>query len=155
VLPVIAESVTARGYLKDTVDDKTALMAAIARVGDVTNGVLKDLVLRSAFAKDQDWWNKVNTEFKVTERYYKFEATDHNGDAVGVDNLIALPLDRAMDLCGYDVTHQQLGLNLLDLMSLDVDTFNKVEEWVHKYMEEQRKRQDKLLPKSMKDEMKG
>ena len=150
MLPVVAE-VTARDYLKNTVEGKTALMAAIARVGDVTNGVLKDLVLRSAFARDQGWWDKVNSEFKITERYYKFESIDHRGEEVGVDNLTPLPLDRALDLCGFDVTHQNLGLNLLDLMRLDVDTFARVEEWVHKYVQEQRKR----MPKDIKDELKG
>ena len=151
MLPVIAEGLTARGYLKDTVEGKTALLAVIAGAGDVSNGVLKDLVLRTAFAKDQGWWDKVTSEFKVTERYYKFETVDHNGVAVGVDNLTALPLERALDLCGYDVTHSNLGLGLMELMSLDVDTFNRVEDWVHKYAEEQRKR----MPKSIKQEIEG
>lgn len=130
-------------------EDKTALMAAIARVGDVTNGVLKDLVLRSAFAKDMGWWDKVSTEFKVTEKYYKFETVDHNGEAVGVDNLVALPIDRVLDLCGFDVTHQNLGLSFADLIRMDVDTFTHIEDWVHQYVKEQKKR----MPKDIKDEM--
>ena len=151
MLPVIAESITARDYLKNTIEDNTALMAAIARTGDVTNGVLKDLVLRSAFARDLGWWDKVTTEFKITEKYYKFDVVNSSGDTVGTDNLVALPIDRALDLCGYDVTHGNLGLSFKDLMSMDVDTFGKVEEWVHKYAEEQRKR----LPKSIKNELEG
>lgn len=126
-------------------------MSVISGLGDVSNGLLKDLVLRTAFAKDQLWWDKVTSEFKVTERYSKFQTYDHNGETVEVDNLTALPLDRALDLCGFDVTHNNLGLSLLDLMSLDVDTFNQVEDWVHKFAEEQRKR----MAKPLKDELKG
>lgn len=151
MLPVVAEGITAKGYLKDTLEGNTALASVLARLGEVSNGVLKDLILRTAFAKDQLWWDKVNTEFKVTEKYYKFDTTDHNGDTVPIDNLVALPIDRALDLCGFDVTHSNLGLSFLDLMKMDVDTFSKVEEWVHRYAEEQRKR----MPKQIKDEMKG
>ena len=126
-------------------------MAAISRVGEITNGVLKDLVLRSAFARDQGWWDKVTSEFKITERYYKFDSVGQDGEAMGVDHLIALPIDRALDLCGFDVTHQNLGLNFLDLMHLDVDTFMQVEDWVHNYVREQKKR----MSKDLKDELKG
>ena len=126
-------------------------MSVIAGVGDVSNGVLKDFVLRTAFAKDLGWWDKVMSEFKVTEKFHRFEVVNHEGEAVGVDHLTALPFERALDLCGYDVTHANLGLGLMDLMKLDVTSFNRVEQWVHKYAEEQRKR----MPKQLKEEMGG
>jgi len=126
-------------------------MSVIAGVGDVSNGVLKDFVLRTAFAKDLGWWDKVMSEFKVTEKFHRFEVVNHEGEAVGVDHLTALPFERALDLCGYDVTNANLGLGLMDLMKLDVASFNRVEQWVHKYAEEQRKR----MPKQLKEEMGG
>ena len=52
--------------------------------------------------------------------------------------------ERAMNLCEYEITHANFGLSFLDLMHLDLATFEEIEERVHEIAREQQKSMEKL-----------
>ena len=58
-------------------------------------------------------------------------------------------MDRALDLCENELTHQFFGLTFNDLMQLDPASFEKIEKRVYDFA----RRQAEKMPASLKKEL--
>jgi len=97
---------------------------------------------RALLAQDEPWWGKTRTDWKL--------AVEHpyaSNDSILPDYW----MDRALDLCENELTHQFFGLTFTDLMQLDPATFEKIEKRVYDYA----RRQAEKMPASLKKELDG
>lgn len=101
---------------------------------------MKDFVLKSLVAQDQPWWPKNSSDWKITADHPWCDADAYNPDYWQ---------DRVLSLCSYDITQSNFGLSYLDLMDLDIPTFEAIEESVHKIAE----KQQAALPPELKEKM--
>lgn len=119
---------------------KNALVQNIEQLKNVEGGFMKDFVRRALIAQDQPWWRKHSSEWKITDFHLWQDPEDYSPDYWQ---------ERVLDLCTYDILQTNFGLSFLDLMSLDIPTFEAIEEKVH----ELAKRQHDALPQDLKDRM--
>lgn len=141
MLPSLSGGVTASEALQKAVEQTLSVSEVIDQLPNIDSGLLREFVLRSAFAKDLGWWNKSTSPFRITEI---------SDDDDSLQDGVNYWTNRALRLCAYDITVSNLNMGFLELMSLDVYTFELVEEWVHKIAELQRKN----LPDDMKKQQK-
>ena len=97
----------------------------------IKGGLFRNLTRRALLAQDEPWWSKTRTDWKL--------AVEHPYAAN--DNI--LPdywMDRALDLCENELTHQFFGLTFTDLMQLDPASFEKIEKRVHDFSKRQAER---------------
>lgn len=108
----------------------SALMKGIGQLKNVKGGVMKDFVLRVLISQDEDWWKDTKGEWKITAEHPRCP------DGSYTPNYWE---ERVLHLLAFDITHSNFGLGFLDLMELDVSTFESIEEKVHKMAEAQTK----------------
>lgn len=85
---------------------------------------MKHLTRRSLFAQREPWWNTTTTPWKIfVEHPYTM------GDEIKPDYW----MDRVLDLCESELTHQYFGLTFEQLMSMDPATFEKIEKRIHDF----------------------
>lgn len=101
---------------------------------------MKDFVYKSLVAQDQPWWTKTTSDWKITADHPWCSKDEYNPD---------FWQDRVLHLCSYDITQSHFGMSFLDLMDLDVPTFEAIEEYVHKIAD----KQHAALPQELKDKM--
>lgn len=108
----------------------------------IKGGLYRNVARRSILAQDEPWWNTTVTDWKLAvEHPY---TTNEN----------VLPdywMDRALDLCETELTHQYFGLTFNDLMAMDPATFSRIEKRVYDFAS----RQEKKMPKELKEELKA
>lgn len=97
---------------------------------------MKDYVRAVLIAKDQFWWNKNDSPWRISA-YHKWTPPPEKPDE-GDHYQPDYWMKRVMDLCTFEIVRNNFGLNFNDLMHLDVSTFEEIEEQVHKMAEEQR-----------------
>lgn len=119
---------------------KNALVQNIEQLKHVEGGFMKDFVRRALVAQDQPWWRKHASEWKITDFHLWQNPEDYSPDYWQ---------ERVLDLCTYDIVQTNFGLSFLDLMELDVSTFEAIEERVHLIA----KRQHDAMPQDLKDKL--
>lgn len=117
---------------------KNALVTHIEQLKNIDGGFMKDFVRRALVAQDQPWWNKHSSPWKITDYHAWCDPDDYSPDYWQ---------DRVLDLCTYDIVQTNFGLSFLDLMELDVPTFEAIEKRVHEIA----KRQHDALPQELKE----
>lgn len=125
----------------EDIEVKSSLMRGIANLADIDGGFMKDFVRKILIAKDEKWFSKNHDEWKVTA-YHSWAPPN--------SYLPSYWEDRAMALCVYDITNNNFGMSFLDLMDLDVATFEKIEDRVHKIVEQQQA----AVPEELKTQLK-
>ena len=114
---------------------ENTLVKYLGNVAKVEGGFMKDFVRKVLIAKDQWWWNKMQSPWKITA-WHQSEPPPEPGmlENYSPDYW----QKRVLDLCTFDIVRNNFGLNYLDLMQLDVPTFETIEERVHKIADKQR-----------------
>lgn len=122
---------------------KTAFFQNIDKLKDMRGGLYRNFTRRAYLAIDQYWWNKDHSDWKIT-----IEHPLESKDSATPDYW----MDRALDLCEQEATHEVFGLTFNDLMGLDPATFEKIEKRVYDYERREAERQKPLtdLKKGMK-----
>lgn len=85
-------------------------------------GVIRDFVFRVLHLQHSIWWKDDVSPFKVNLWHPP------------VPEGFAEPttyIERALNLCEYEMTHANYGLGFKDLMELDLTTFTEIETRVH------------------------
>lgn len=104
------------------------------------NGVNRDVLIRYSISRDEFWWKNASSPWKMNIEHDRVQETI---DPVTRAKLIPYKVsdlrDRALDLCGYEITHTNFGLSFSDLMKLDLATFEEVEDRVHEMAQQQSK----------------
>ena len=95
-------------------------------------GVIRDFVFRVLSKQHSIWWQGDMSPYKVN--------LWHSPVPEGYNKPTAY-MDRALDLCEYEMTHDNYGLTFKDLMELDLTTFEEIEQRVH---EQAKARQGKI-----------
>lgn len=113
-------------------------MQHIEDLSKINGGVMKDFVRRTLIAKDEPWWSKEMSEWKITAMHPWCPENSYTPDFWE---------DRVLRLLEFDVTHNHFGFDFFKLMELDVSTFIKVEEKIHEIV----KRQNDVLPDDIKN----
>lgn len=91
-------------------------------------GVMRDFTFRVLHCKHELWWPEDHSQYKLN--------LWHEQAPEGYTKSTHF-LDRALDLCEYEMTHANFGLGLKDLLELDLTTFTEVERRVHDYAKKQ------------------
>lgn len=96
-------------------------MQNLSTVSEYKSGFAKDAMRRALIASTEPWWQDVNSEWGVTIQH-----------PIAPDKMLSPDFwqQRAMDLCTYEFTRSHFGLGYLDLMELDVSTFEEIEKRV-------------------------
>lgn len=97
-------------------------------------GVMRDFTFRVLHSKHELWWPDDHSQYKLN--------LWHEQAPEGYTKATCF-LDRAMDLCEYEMTHANFGLGLKELLELDLTTFEEIEHRVH---EQARRQSAKLTP---------
>lgn len=101
-------------------------------------GVVRDFVFRVLYLQHELWWQEDPSPYK-TNLYHDPTPEGYLAPTTY--------MERAIELCGYEITNRNYGLGFIDLMQLDLTTFEDIEKAVH----EEAARQAKSLPKLPKD----
>ena len=126
------------GWSLDEIEKDSTFMKQIDQLKYVSNGVLRDFVRRCNIASDEHWWNNNPSPWKL-QLIHPWSSTESFTPDYW--------LERAMNLCEKEVTMTHFGLSLMDLLKLDVCTFEMIEEKVGKIL---MRRKDNL-PKDVRD----
>jgi len=103
--------------------------------------LLRNFTRRSIIASDEPWWKDSRSDWKVT--------IDHPY-APKDSTLPDYWMDRALDLCENELTHQYFGLTFNDLMAMDPSTFERIEKRVYDFARRQSERLSPELKKELK-----
>jgi hypothetical protein len=107
-------------------------------------GVIREYLIRTAICADQFWFKDVSGRWKLHKMH---PVADKVKDLEGT---MVVPDDfnywrkRVINLCTYEMTRQNFGLSFIDLMHLDVATFEEIEHEVYEAAKSTKERYDKL-----------
>lgn len=114
----------------------TRNMDKLAKAG---SGLFRNLERRALICQDEPWWGKSTSPWKLSIVHPPIPGH------VGPDYWF----DRAFDLSAIDIVHQNFGLSLNDLMSMDVGTFITFETKVHELLKKREQQMDPQLKKEL------
>ena len=109
-------------------------------LGKIKGGLCRNFARRALIAQDDPFWGQSNSPWKVV-----LEHPLHPAESSGPDYW----LDRVLDLCESEITHQYFGLTFNDLMQMDPATFTKIEKRVHDLARRQSERMSPELKKEL------
>lgn len=109
-------------------------------LASMKGGLLKNFTRRAIIAADTEWWQ-----------------TDHSDWKLSIEHPLANPesatpdfwLDRVLDLCENEITHEYFGLTFDSLIKMDPATFDKIERRIYDFA----KRQSEKLSPDLKKEL--
>ena len=110
------------------------------KLSKIKGGLYRNFVRRALIAQDDPFWNQSSSAWKIT-----LEHPLHPSDSSGPDYW----LNRVLDLCENELTHQYFGLTFKDLMQMDVSTFTKIEKRVSDLAKRQSERMSPELKKEL------
>ncbi len=98
------------------------------------NGITRDFLKRYLIVRDYFWW-EANRKLSAWGVNFIHDSVSSVKDPISGE-MFTPPKpsywrDRVLDLCEYEITHQNFGLGFNDLMHLDPATFEDIEERVH------------------------
>jgi hypothetical protein len=96
-------------------------------------GMIREFLIRTAICADQFWYPGTSSRWKLHLMHeWSEKVRDSSGNLVEPDDYNYWR-NRVMNLCSYEMTHQNFGLGYNDLMKLDVATFEEIEEAIQEH----------------------
>ena len=116
----------------------------IDKFAEADGGVIREYLIRTAICADQFWFKRASGRWKLHQMHpIADKIKDVDGSMVEPDDYNYWR-KRVINLCTYEMTRQNFGLNFMDLMRLDVATFEEIESEVHEAAKATKERYDKL-----------